>query len=264
MRPDGRHSDSYLQGAIFFHRGAFEAARRCFEEALSGARLAEDSGEIVAALINLGNVHAALRNRNEARASYREALAIQRRAPDIEGVGLTLVNLGNLHREGGETPRAKAYYLEAIDLLVAEKEGRSLGVAYSNLALAEQDEGHLKEAVVLFKKAIDLHKKMGHEEGLAATWGQLGRTYLRLEKSAESETCLNYAASHYNNLADPEGEAEALRSLADLYERRGEMELAFHCLTRVGRVYQQFGLPKRDEDSARINRLIQTIRKGGR
>ncbi|MDC4224271.1 MAG: tetratricopeptide repeat protein [Candidatus Manganitrophus sp.] len=159
-------------------------------------------------LLNLGNASAALGDREKARSCYLEVLALDREQPDAKTVGQTLVNLGNLCREWGEFERARAYYLEAADLL-QEKGGMTSppGWLCSNRGLLEEATGHLEEAIDLFRKAIDFHKKAGHEEGLAATWGQLGRVFLQRDQDRDAETCFNYATTHFNRLGDPAGES---------------------------------------------------------
>jgi tetratricopeptide (TPR) repeat protein len=256
-------SDSYRRGMIFFHRGNFDGAKRCFEEALTEARQGKGA-ELMAVLIHLANVHAALGERDKAGALYHEVLFLQKEESGKEGaeadpraVGLTLVNLGNLSRETGEAERARAYYLEGADQLRQAADDRSLGILYSNFGLLEEEAGRAGEAIVFFKQAIDLHKKTGHEEGLAATWGQLGRTFLKTGKEKEAEICFNHAATHFNRLGDPAGEAGALRGLSDLYERRGDPELALQSLTGAVELGRRIGWTIESEDRARMERLRQ-------
>ncbi len=262
-------SDSYRRGMIFFHRGDFNGAKRCFEEALSEARQGKAAEPLTAVLIHLANVHAALGEREKAGALYQEVLSLQREETGRESgkevnaraVGLTLVNLGNLSREKGEDERARAYYLEGADLLRQAEDDLSLGILYSNFGLLEDSAGHSGDAIVFFKKAIDLHKKTGHEEGLAGTWGQLGRTFVKIEKDKEAEICFNHAATHFNRLGDPAGEAEALRALSHLYQKRGEPELALHSLAGALMIHRRIGWPIQKEDEARLQQL-RPLRQG--
>ncbi|MDC4204956.1 MAG: tetratricopeptide repeat protein [Candidatus Manganitrophus sp.] len=255
MMSDMNHSGIFLQGMIFLHRGQFESARRCFGQALEEARAGGKADQLRAVLLNLGNASAALGDREKARSCYLEILALDREQPDAKTVGQTLVNLGNLCREGGEFERARAYYLEAADLLQENSDDLSSGVLYSNRGLLEEATGHLEEAINLFRKAIDFHKKAGHEEGLAATWGQLGRVFLQRDQDRDAETCFNYATTHFNRLGDPSGESEALRGLAAVYERRGDRELALHCLERITEIEERYRLPPDARDHEQNNRL---------
>jgi tetratricopeptide (TPR) repeat protein len=240
-------SPSYLQGMIFVHRQDFEGARRCFEQALRDERPAGAPLRLIPILGNLGNVCAALGEKEQARSYYREILELQRQESDFKTVGQTLVNLGNLCRELGELgelgerERARAYYLEAEQHLDRAGDAYSQGILYSNFGLLEQDGGNSEEAVRFFTKAIELHKQTGHEEGLAATWGQLGRTYRRLADDHKAETCLNFSYTHYEQLGKPAGQIEALRALSQLYEDRNDPELVLRCMTRLQEIEVRMG-----------------------
>lgn len=263
MTKDPEHSKSYLQGMIFFHRNDFEGARRCFEQALREERPGGNPGRLIPILGNLGNVYAALGDKEKARTYYREILELQKQEPDAETIGQTLVNLGNLSRELGELERARAYYLESEEQLEHAGDPYSLGTLYSNVGLLDQDNGNPEEAVRSFRKAIELHKKSGNEDGLAATWGQLGRTYLRLGKDRKAETCLNYSYTHYGQLGVPAGQIEALRHLSQIYESRNDPQLAHHCMTRLLEIQVRLGMPGPPDDRARADRLRNILRSKG-
>ena len=264
----GNESPSYQQGMIFLHRRDFHGARRCFEEALREARPAAKPERLMPVLGNLGNVLAALGEKEEARRCYLEILELQRRALDVKTVGQTLVNLGNLSRELGELERARAYYFEAEDQLEQAGDDCSLGMLFSNLGLLELDEGKTEDAVQSFSRAIDLHKKTGHEEGLAATWGQLGRAYLRLRDDRRAETSLNFSFTHYEQLGNPAGQIDALRLLSRLYEDRDDPELALRCLTRLEEIRLRLGPVGSSKDASdeaaeervRMTRLEQRVK----
>jgi tetratricopeptide (TPR) repeat protein len=236
-------SAAFRRGEIFLHRGDLQAARRCFGEALAEARRSSDPRLLVPVLLSLGSIHAGLGDREAARGCFLEVLAVQREAPDARAAGQALVNLGNLAREAGERERARAYYLEALDLLAPLDDARSLGILHSNVGLLDLDAGHLDDAITAFKTAIDCHKRSGFEEGLAGTWGQLGRAFLRAGDLAKTETCFNFSSSHFISLGDVAGEAEALRGLTAVYEARGDAELVTRCRERIAEIASRYGLP---------------------
>lgn len=241
--PNHEPSAAFRRGEIFWHRGQLEAARRCFEEALVEERAQAESGRMIPVLLSLGSVHAALGDRNAARACFHDVLALQREAPDAGIAGQVLVNLGNLARETGERERARAFYLEALDLLAPLEDTRSLGILHGNVGLLELDAGRLEAAIASLKTAIDFHKRSGFEEGLAGTWGQLGRAFLKTGDPAKAETCLNFSSSHFISLGDVAGEAEALRGLVSVYEATGDAELVTRCRERIAEIQTRYGLP---------------------
>ena len=86
----------------------------------------------------------------------------------------------------------------------------------------------------------------------------MGRTFRQVGKNKQAETCFNYSYTHFGQLGNPTGEVAALRSLGELYEGRGDAELALRCMTRILEIQSRYGLPGKEEDQQRINRLRKT------
>ncbi|MFI5304154.1 MAG: tetratricopeptide repeat protein [Nitrospiria bacterium] len=259
LTPEPDFPDSFRQGMIFAHRGRFDQASRCFEEALDQKRNSGSPYEIMVILGNLGNTYAVQEKLAEARLCYEEVLSLQKKASDVRTIGQTLVNLGNLSREMKQLDRAEAYYLEAADSLNNVGDEHSLGLLNSNFGLLAYDRGDFQKAVNFFENAIELHKKTGHEEGLAASWYELGRAHLLLLDGEKAETCFNYSSMHFHNLGNPAGEVNALRGLADVYEARNDVELALNCMKRITEIRQTYQLIENEKDVERINRYIQLL-----
>ncbi len=246
---------AFRQAMIFMHRGDYEGARRCLEQVLAAGDASSDPRRLSSILGNLGNVYAVMGDREKARSCYQKVLALQRAGGEERAVGQTLANLGNLSREAGEMERARAYYLEAADILQRIGDDYSMGLIHNNMGLLQRDTGDAEAAVRSFQRAIELHRKTGNEEGLAYTWGHLGRTYMGLGKLKKSETCLNYSSMHFGQIANPGGEVEALRGLAELYEMQSRPEPALRCFTRMAEIQRRCGLQIPEGDLSAIERL---------
>ncbi|MFQ5597674.1 MAG: tetratricopeptide repeat protein [Nitrospiria bacterium] len=254
---DDEATDLYYHAKNHLHRRDYSAALRCFETALTKSRHNSAPDELIDLLVHIGNLYAQLGEHTRAREFYREVLDTPRENADPRAIGLTLVNLGNLCRESGERTRAEAYYLEARDLLIDAKDEQSLGILYSNLGLLAQDAGDPAKGLEYLKKAIELHKKTGYEAGLAATWGQMGRLMFKQGDTRDAETCFNYSATHFGTLGDPLAEAEALRGLAEVYEARPDIDLAFHTVKRVMETLRKYGLKVPQSDQDWLRRLAE-------
>jgi tetratricopeptide (TPR) repeat protein len=104
---------------------------------------------------------------------------------------------------------------------------------------------------------LEFHRKVGNEEGLATTYGQLGKTFLLTGSPQKAEACLNNATEHFTKLGDGPGEAGALRLLADVYLDRGDQVSALRCLERVIQIDQTYRLPQYEDDRQRYLSLHQ-------
>ena len=153
-----------------------------------------------------------------------------------------------------------------MDTLKPLENDRALGILYSNLALQELQLHNTATAIETFHTALEYHRKVGNEDGLAATYGQLGKTFLLTGHSQQAEAFLNNATEHFIKLGNGPGEAGALRLLTDVYLERGDQISALRCLERVVQLDQTYRLPQYEEDHHRYNiapRLIthQTMPK---
>jgi tetratricopeptide (TPR) repeat protein len=135
-------------------------------------------------------------------------------------------------------------------------------VLHANLGLQQAAAGSFDDAIARFRLALDLHRAVGNEEGLAVTYGQLGKTFLLAGRSIEAERCLNNASEHFIKLGDEPGEAGALRLLADLYEQRGDVGSAVRCIEHVVQIARRYTLPQRPTDEARLLRLQNAASHG--
>ena len=130
-----------------------------------------------------------------------------------------------------------------------------MGILYGNLALQEMHLNRPEPAVKVFHTALEYHRKVGNEEGLAVTYGQLGKMYLQQKNLQKAEAYLNNATEHFVKLGDNPGQAGALRLLAHVYLEREDEISALRCLERVVQIDQMFGLPQFKEDHHRLDDL---------
>jgi hypothetical protein len=106
-----------------------------------------------------------------------------------------------------------------------------------------------------FHTALEFHRKVGNEDGLAATYGQLGKTFLQMGNVRKAEACLNNATEHFIKLGNGPGEAGALRVLADVYLGREDRISELRCMERVVQLDQTYRLPQYEKDHHRYNTL---------
>ena len=103
---------------------------------------------------------------------------------------------------------------------------------------------------------------VGNEEGLAGTYGQLGKTFLASGRPVEAERCFNNASEHFIKLGNPTGEAAVLRELADIYEQRTDMIAAIRCVERLHHLALGTGRAPAAADRERLARLRAAMAEG--
>jgi tetratricopeptide (TPR) repeat protein len=107
LRRDTISAEEYFRAASDLddgNEGTLEQAAGLYRKAL------ECDPELVAALINLANIHYTHQETSEARALYERAIALESDFFEAH------FNLGNIHHDLGEYDAARACYAEALDL----------------------------------------------------------------------------------------------------------------------------------------------------
>jgi tetratricopeptide (TPR) repeat protein len=144
------------------HRGGYERALELLQRAEKmGLRIFELQ-------LELGNVHLALKQEQEARKAYLSSLDICPENP------VALFNLGLVHRRMGDPAEAQLYYRKAFDL------DPTFDAAALELAILQAETGQQYEAAMLLGALID--RKPEHREARLT----LAKIYINANQSAEA------------------------------------------------------------------------------
>jgi hypothetical protein len=112
-------------------------------------------------LNELGFLHYALGDLDEAERLHRKALEIEEKLGRLEGMATQYGNLGVIYQTRGDLDEAERLHRKALE--INEKLGRLEGMAsqYGNLGLIYQMRGDLGGARQLWTKARDLYARIG-------------------------------------------------------------------------------------------------------
>ena len=200
-------SDSLTAGRLWLAHGeALKASPGQREQRLQALQKAEDllarhaprSGERMAALANMGNVHLAAEQWSAARDRMQQALALASPAPDVqENVPVVQANLGMVLVELGDAPGALALYEQS---------------AAQTLRMWGRQ--HASHAHAVTQRARLLHR-MGRRDEALALWEGLA-----LAPSPEADPWHANAREHQAAAWLAEGRAAAALPLLQAVERR--------------------------------------------
>src|SRR5690606_25926151 len=96
-----------------FHVGDYDRAVRLHRQALEAYEASGARGGIAAQTFELGNVHLARHELDEAEESFERALAAWEALGQRRSMAPVLANLGLVHRERGDAARALSMYERA-------------------------------------------------------------------------------------------------------------------------------------------------------
>ncbi|WP_406287885.1 tetratricopeptide repeat protein [Embleya sp. NBC_00896] len=204
-------------------RAHWSDVRELHELALTTARRAGSGRQEAVALLNLGNLHVARDELEEALSCYRAALEVSRGLGDPAGEGRAMVNLGNAYADLGDLQRAADWYDRS--LLLRRTIGDAAGQArvLSHLGRLHARMGRFEQSVRDHRAALGVRRRIGDPADIgrvltdiAAVLGEAGRTH-------EALAVYRDAMEAFRAAGDERLEALALLQSAELVLDAGDV-----------------------------------------
>jgi tetratricopeptide (TPR) repeat protein len=130
-----------------------------------------------------------------------------------------------------------------------------LGVLYQNMGLLARESGEHEAAVAAFESALVLMRRADDRRGVAAVYTNLSRTYLLMGRLDDAYACGATALAMADRLGEELAAASARYHLAGICEARGDTAAARAHLRVVVDIDRRYGLPKYEENRARLAAL---------
>ena len=179
-----------------------------------------------AALVNLGDLHAAAGQHDRALERYRAALGPARTADDQTAVGRILEAAAGAYRASGDLVRAADWYGRALALRRKRGEQGDELRLLGRLAATHTAQGKLSDALKEYRAAAALHRRLGDE--VAAVGAMLGAARVQ-ELAGNGEQALrsrSEALEAARRVADPvaarRSQVQVLLRTAEALERAGD------------------------------------------
>ena len=223
-------------GDYFYGRGAYAAARPCYEGARAIHETIRGPGHPTTAksLNKLAPLLQTLGDLAGARALYERALEIREHAlgPEHADTATSLLNLASLLREQGELARARPLMERALAIYekVRGPYDSSTATALNYIARLLQDQGDLAGAQPLCERALAIYEKVRGPEHPATAGGLRYLANLRRQQGdlAGARPLLERSVAIYEKLrgVDHPSTARCLNHLASLLHEQGELAAA--------------------------------------
>ncbi|MFC1408390.1 tetratricopeptide repeat protein [Streptacidiphilus sp. N1-12] len=179
-----------------------------------------------AALVNLGDLHAAAGQHVRALERYRSALGPARAVDDQTAVGRILEAVAGAHRASGDLVRAADWYGRALALRRKRGERQDELRLLGRLAATHTAQGRLGDALRDYRAAAALHRKLGDE--VSAVGAVLGAARVQ-ELAGSTEQALRTqreALAAARQCAEPAAalrlQVQVLQRMAEVLERAGD------------------------------------------
>lgn len=210
--------------------GAPRAAAERLRDAFAVIARSGDGASLRRACNLLGAATFELGDLTESHAAFSRALELANADGDHLLVARATNNLGAIANLRGDRGTALAHFQLAIPAY--QQLGHAVGLAESchNIAIAYRDERRLDEADEYERRAIEYARESGSR--MVGAMARAGRAELSLLRGDPrmAEIGALMAASEYRRLADPIGEADALRLAGEARSAYGAFDRALAAL----------------------------------
>ncbi|MFQ5869066.1 MAG: tetratricopeptide repeat protein [Candidatus Zixiibacteriota bacterium] len=192
-------------GMIHDARGEYDEALRYYNDSL---KIKKEIGDRAGEATTLGNIAAIDFGRGkygEALTGYEDVLEIQKELGDRAGETVTLNNIGMIHDARGEYDEALRYYNDSLKIKREVGDRAGEAVTLNNMAGIHYDRGEYDEALRYFNDSLKIKKEIGDRAGEATSLHNIGTVYFEQE---QYERAAEYMVPAYRMARDI-GMAEA-------------------------------------------------------
>ncbi len=195
-------------------KGELKRARAYAEEARIHARAAGDYRIICGAAIALGHVFFRMNDYAAADRAWSEALTIARMNDDTRLQCPPLLNMAQLDQRRGNHVRALDVLRKVCIRLEKIKEQRMLGVCYSRMAFSYMEDGKTQDALASVKQLEKLAEQKNDKNLKASAHFRRGSIYLKRNKFSKALPALQKAEELFGELEDTKNRALVTCDLA--------------------------------------------------
>jgi tetratricopeptide (TPR) repeat protein len=192
-------------------------------------------------LANLGRLHDAIGNLDNALEHYEQCLAIQQEIGDKSGEGKTLNNISHIYYFRGDYDTALNYLKQslAIQEEIGDKSGE--GETLIHISHIYYCRGDYDTALTYMKQSLAIQEKIGDKSGKGKTLNNISHIYYF---RGDYDTALNYlkqSLAIQQEIGDKSGKGETLNNISHIFKARGDYDTALSYLKQSLAIQEEIG-----------------------
>jgi serine/threonine protein kinase/Tfp pilus assembly protein PilF len=266
-------------GVVHWYQGKYDQAVEYYQKSIEIFQKLKDEQEISSPYNNLGNISFDRGDVDRAIEYYQKSLALREKIGDINAMAGSYNNLGNAYYKKGNYSEGLRNYKRSVSIYTRIRARSSVIIPLSNIANISLDQADYRSALEYNEKCMEMSEKVGalvglsiniHNQGciyqflnaldkaiecahrsytlkckqkdtfgIAGTFTLLGDIYRIKGEWFKSEKFLQKAIKIYQELNSKPGEAEAIKSWAELNLETGNYALAFELLKSALRLAEE-------------------------
>ena len=192
-------------------------------------------------LNELGRLHNAIGNLEDALECYEQSLAIQQEIGDKSGEGTTLNNISQIYDARGDYETALRYLEQSLAIRqeIGDKSGE--GRTLNNISQIFKARGDYETALRYLEQSLAIQQEIGDKSGEGTTLNNMATT---AHARGDYETALRYleqSLAIQQEIGDKSGEGRTLNNISQIYDARGDYETALRYLEQSLAIQQEIG-----------------------
>jgi len=136
--------------------------------------------------------------------------------------------------------QAEKYFSKALALAEKQSNIKRLGISYNDMAAVYRGQGKYGKALEFALKSLKYKTQTGSKTSIANSYANIGQIYLSLKDFEKAEQYLKTALNHVEQ-DDLSINAHIIWSLATVYVRQDNYELAKYYFSQSEKIYQELG-----------------------
>ena len=214
------------KGKIYYYENDWSKAETEFEGAEKLFENANNTKGTAAIFNNLGVLAMYRGNWKKTETLYLKSLKAEQLNYNLNGVSVCYSNLGSLFGDEGDYTKSTRYLTDAIRILGLLNDQKGMAFAYNNIGIDYMNNLKFEDAEIALKKSLEISIFLKRHDIIVAAYLGIGALNF---KSGDWAKAIEYydnaiKKSKENDFSD--GLCRSYNNLAEVYEQRGEYNLA--------------------------------------
>ncbi len=159
----------------------------------------------------------------------------------VEHVLIWLNELAYIYYQIGDLCQAENVLKKSLEIDESLDRQEGIAASYGNLGLIYQGRGELDKAEEMLKKSLEIGEKRGDQKGIAIGYGNLGLIYETRGELDKAEETYNKSLEINERLGRQEGMANNYGNLGNIYRQRDELDKAEEVLKKSLEIEERLG-----------------------
>jgi predicted ATPase/DNA-binding SARP family transcriptional activator len=239
-------------------QGHLTEGRRTLEEALAG--VAGSPALRAEALTGLGQLAYRQGAFEAAKRAWEESLELYRQLRNGTGIARSIGELGSVAYSEGDYERAVALYEESAALFREAGDRMRLAPVLANLGAIANNRGDYERGRRLTEEALALHREFGAKDDVALTLHNLGRVALHERRYADAADLLRESLALSRELSFKEMIAYGLAGSAEVAAVQDNAERAAHLIGAAESLLDETGVRLDIDERQSYERTVEALR----